>query len=404
MCPNPLEVALFFPRITVHSGGVERTLKVIEYSDQVGIRFTAFISPDVIRSPEVMRRLESLTQSDRLRLRSPGSNRSDPVSYDAILIPSEFWLPALKRARKEGIKAPVFIEFHQLPYIGTFDVLKTIGVDQPGTLDLFRLPFVASKVLGDVVPFFAFQTFACVSSVRSLSRFRDGHVMAVTGVTSKNLQALGYDGRLFVPKVHVGIEPDSIRPTNGSKPEIQYDGVYVGRFHPHKGFLDLPRIVARMKKALGRKVNIAVCGSPQFPRHLAAFEKRAKAFGVEENLTMLQWLPRDELYATIRRSRVLLYPSYVDAFSITVLESLCLGVPVLAYGIDALEMIWSDKRGVFLSPVGDTDALATKYAELDHESRFEDARREARKQVGRMVEEFSWGRAVEEERVFLERG
>ena len=401
MCPDRLDVALFFPRLTVFSGGVERTLKVVEYSDRANLRFTAYISPAVIRDSEVRRRLDALERSGRVALRTIGSDHTSPERFDAAMIPSEFWIPALRRIRAQRIRAPVFIEFHQLPYIGTFDVLKTVGVDDPGVIDLVRFPFVSSKILGDGLPFFAFQTAACVSSVRSLARFRQGRVMAVTPVTAKNLAALRYPKRPFVPDVHVGVEPDAVRTSTEEGP-IAYDGVYVGRFHPHKGFLDLPLIAARMNQALGRDVKIAVCGSPQFPRHLALFERRVRSLGVEKNLVMLRWLSREDLYATIRRSKLLLYPSYVDAFSITVLESLCLGVPVLAYAIDALRMIWAARKGVYRSPVGNPTAFAARYAELERTQALSSIRKETARQVEVLEREFTWERAVKQERAFLE--
>src|SRR5437879_12682196 len=118
-----------------------------------------------------------------------------------------------------------------------------------------------------------------------------------------------------------------------------------------------------MNAPRGRDVQIAVCGSPQFPRHLALFERRVRSLGVEKNLAMLRWLSREDLYATIRRSKLLLYPSYVDAFSITVLESRCLGVPVLAYAIAALRTVWAARKGGYLSPVGNPTASAPPHAE-----------------------------------------
>jgi len=370
MCPDRLDVALFFPRLTVFSGGVERTLKVVEYSDRANLHFTAYISPAVIRDSEVRRRLDALERSGRVALRTIGSDHTSPERFDAAMIPSEFWIPALRRIRAQRIRAPVFIEFHQLPYIGTFDVLKTVGVDDPGVIDLVRFPFVSSKILGDGLPFFAFQTAACVSSVRSLARFRQGRVMAVTPVTAKNLAALRYPKRPFVPDVHVGVEPDAVRTST--------------------------------EEELGRDVKIAVCGSPQFPRHLALFERRVRSLGVEKNLVMLRWLSREDLYATIRRSKLLLYPSYVDAFSITVLESLCLGVPVLAYAIDALRMIWAARKGVYLSPVGNPTAFAARYAELERTQALSSIRKETARQVEVLEREFTWERAVKQERAFLE--
>ena len=118
---------------------------------------------------------------------------------------------------------------------------------------------------------------------------------------------------------------------------------------------------------------------------------------------MLGWRTQEELYDTIRDSKALLYPSYVDAFSITVLESLCLGVPVVAYDIDALRMIWGGRHGVFLSPVGRPEAFANLYATLEADSRLDAARDQARSHSPELLREYTWVRAVRDEREFYDR-
>ncbi len=404
MCPAELNVALFFPRLLVHSGGVERTLKIMENGPGAGLRFTVFDSETVIRAPEVRRRLGELEASDRISIvrDSTAPNGGTSREYDAIVLPSEFWIPAMRRARAAEIRAPIFIEFHQLPYIGTLDVLKIAGVTDPASLDFVRFPFLAAKVLGGSVPFFAMQMLACANSVRSVSRFPKAGLMAVTSVTEKALHQFGYRGPMYVPEVHAGVDPEPISAAFRRADPALYDAVYVGRFHPHKGFLDLPRIAARLKHSWKADVTIAVCGSPQVDAHLRMFEDQVDALGVRENLVMKRFLPRDELYAVMRRSRMLIYPSYVDAFSITALESLCLGLPVLAYGIDAIAMIWGSFPGVFQSPVGNPEALADRYAELARSSRIDDARAETERNAPRLLAKYSWRRAALLERAFVD--
>lgn len=399
-----LNVALFFPRLLAHSGGVERTLKVMENGHHAGLHFTAFVSDDVIRAAEVRRRLQELESMGRISLQPdhPAEGGKPKTDYDAIVLPSEFWIPAMRRARAVGIRAPVFIEFHQLPYLGTLDVLKMAHVDEPTPLDFLRFPFLASRVLGGSVPFFAMQMLACANSVRSVSRFPKAGLMAVTPVTAKGLHEFGYRGPMFVPEVHVGVDPEPVRRAVGGNREIEFDGVYVGRFHPHKGFLDLPRIVARLRSRWKPDVKIAVCGTPEVERHLQMFERSVDALGVRPNLTMLGFLPRDDLYAVMRRSRMLIYPSYVDAFSITTLESLCLGVPVVAYEIDAVSLLWGGYPGVFLSRVGDPDAFGDLAARLAIESRLDQARRDSERAIPGLLEKFTWPRAAAFERAFLD--
>jgi len=404
MGSDAFHAALLFPRITVQSGGVEQTLKIIEHSAIANVRYTALLAKGNIQSTEVNRRLEALAQAGRLEILPLSGIGRRTVRYDAVVITSEFWMPALRKAREAGVRGPLMIKVHQLPYVGTLDVLKVVGIDEPTSFDLVRVPFLSSKFLRDSLPFFLFQMGACAFSVRSLEGRRDAAVMAVTAVTAKNLRSMGFRRALYVPPVHVGMEPERIRPKKERGGSYRFDGVYVGRFHPHKGFLDLPAIVAQMKRSTNRDVSVAVCGSPQFPRHMEMFWSRVRALGVEDNLVVLGYRTQEELYSTIQDSKALLYPSYVDAFSITVLESLCLGVPVIAYDIDALRMIWAHRKGVFLSPVGRAESFARLYATIDAGSQLESARHEAASQAAQLLSEYTWARAVRYEREFYEIG
>ena len=402
MGSNRLNMALLFPRISAPSGGVEVTLKVIEHSSSANLQYTAFLSKDNILSPEVNRRLKDLAGAGLLEIRSLENPGTQMRAFDGAVVTSEFWMPALRKARRAALQAPLYLKFHQLPYVGTLDVLKAVGVDNPTPVDLARFPLVASKVLRAPVPYFAFQLGACALAVRALRRHPDAKLMAVTPVTSQNLRAFGYAGPVYVPRIHAGVDADELTGPEAPDVPIEYDGIYVGRFHPHKGFLDLPLIAAHLKRRLDRNVRIAVCGSPQVPRHLELFEKLARSYGVRENLVMHRYLSRRDLIETWRRSRVLLYPSYVDAFSITVLESLCLGVPIVAYGIDALRMIWGQRTGVSLAPVGDPEALAGLCARLEADGHLERVREAMHGQAAELRREYTWERAVACEREFYE--
>ncbi len=399
-----LQIGLFLPPLSVYSGGVERILKIVQHSASSRIHFTVYLSPGSVRNEEVLNRLEALGALDKLtirreeaRLRSSARER-----YDGLVIPSEFWTAALARARRARVRGTVHIEFQQLPYVGTFDFLKVRGYDTLRPLDIARSPLVSSRVLGDALPLSFFQLGACALSVNRAARLPDSRVMALTPVVRRNLEALDFDGDLFVPRVPVGIESSYVRRAKERSEERTYDGVYVGRFHPHKGFLDLPVIVAHLKKQIGEDVRVAVCGSLSFSRHWLRFQKLVDDLGVRKNLVMLGRVSREELYATIRRSSMLLYPSYVDSFSITILESLCLETPVLAYAIDALRMIWSRRKGVFLSRVGDPRAFAETYRRIREQGDRREPMVGLSAQSADLMGEYTWAATVSEERRFLE--
>jgi len=404
MCADQLNIALIIPNVDVFSGGVERTLKLVEHAGTARIRYTAFVPAGGSPNAEVVARLKELELAGRVEVRqlAPGRLSNGGSRFDAVAVPTEYWWGAWKRAKAAGLRAPCCVDVHQLPYIGTLDILKTINIDEPTLPDVGRMPFLQHKLYVDGLLDAAFQTVASVASVRWFSSVRDGMLMAVTPVVAKNLAALGYRGPTFVPACPNGIDRGAIEAQRLTDDPAEFDAVFAGRFHPQKGFLDVPQIVAHLRRFLGREPKVAVCGGSGLPRHVAQFRAAARRLGIERSLEILGRVPKAELYRTIRQAKVLLYPSYVDGFSITVLEALCLGVPVAAYDIDAMRMIWSHRKAVYSAPVGNPRALAVLVSTLVRGGEFEDARKAARIQSTALMDEYTWEKVVADERRFYE--
>lgn len=403
MCADTLRVALVVPNVGAYTGGMERMMKLVEHSASAGIAFTAFLPDGRAPNPAVGAGLADLERSGRVGLEPLGPGRIDARSYDAVGIPTEYWWGPWKRARKAGLRGPTRIDCQLLPYIGSLDLLKTARIANPGLSDLVRLPFLQASRFSDGLAASAVQTAACIATVRGLRRFRENNVLAISPVVAKGLAAIGYRGPVAVPECPNGIDREpveaSLRPDVG----LEFDAAFAARGHPQKGFLDLPIIVARLKERAGR-LRVAVCGGADDPRYEVRFGRLASELGVRENLVRLGHVPRDELYLVLRRSRMLLYPSYVDSFSLTVLESLALGVPVVAYDTDAMATIWARRPGVFRSPVGNPDALAALAADLLADGRLDEARHAAIRASPGLLAEYTWARAAADERKFYEAG
>ncbi len=95
----------------------------------------------------------------------------------------------------------------------------------------------------------------------------------------------------------------------------------------------------------------------------------AANLGLKDNVVLLGYMRRDHDYWSLRRkAKLTLYPSHVDSFSYIVLESLLLGVPVVAYNIPALKLNYG---GLYLVEEGDVEALATKVLEVLERRRVE---------------------------------
>jgi len=401
MCADTLRVAMIVPNVAAFSGGTERTMRLLEHGPSAGIEYTAFLPDGGAPNEAVARRLADLELSGRVSmapLARGAANGSE--SYDAIAVPTEYWWGAWRRARDARLRGPPRIDVQLLPYLGSLDLLKCANVERPSLRHLLRVPLLQAERYAEGPLAAAVRTAACVATVRGMSRLRDRNVLAISSVLAGDLASIGYRGPVVVPECPNGIDRGPVQAALQEDLPIEYDAVYAARLHPQKGFLDLPAIVARWRRA--GDVRVALCGAPDHPRYEARFRALARAHGVEDAFVRLESLPRDELYRTIRRSRMLLYPSYVDSFSLSVLESLSLGVPIVAYDTAAIATIWSDRSGVFRAPVGDADALARLAAAIRADGRLDAAREATARQAATLLDTYTWEKAVRDERKFYE--
>ena len=72
----------------------------------------------------------------------------------------------------------------------------------------------------------------------------------------------------------------------------------------------------------------------------------------------------EELPALIGDCAVALFPSYIEGFGLAVLEQLAAGLPTIAYDVSGPRQILEPQRDRLLIPVGDTDAIAARAADI----------------------------------------
>ena len=65
-----------------------------------------------------------------------------------------------------------------------------------------------------------------------------------------------------------------------------------------------------------------------------------------KNIRYLGYLPDEGLWQVLAKSKVLIYPSHCDVFSLVVLESLFLGNSVVAYNIPAICNVYNNLKAV----------------------------------------------------------
>jgi glycosyltransferase involved in cell wall biosynthesis len=139
--------------------------------------------------------------------------------------------------------------------------------------------------------------------------------------------------------------------------------VFPARLSISKGLADLLLISALLKRAYPNfKLLLIGSGSKMVESQMRRIISNLE---LKDNVVLLGYMRRDHDYWSLRRkAKLTIYPSHVDSFSYTVLESLLLGVSVTAYDIPALRLNYGDVEGLYLVEEGNIEALATKVIEI----------------------------------------
>jgi len=137
---------------------------------------------------------------------------------------------------------------------------------------------------------------------------------------------------------------------------INFDAIFFARLHPLKGLFDIPFIWKEVMK-VKPNAKLLVAGSWQSEQYKYEFFRLCRKLDVANNIMYAGFLPKDVLYSYVKSVRLLVYPSYLDAFPLTVLDSLACGVPVVAYNINPIRFSFRT-RAVIKVDVGNKAKLA----------------------------------------------
>jgi glycosyltransferase involved in cell wall biosynthesis len=161
------------------------------------------------------------------------------------------------------------------------------------------------------------------------------------------------DARILNPSV--GVDLGDISRARPSKEEAS--AIYFARLTPSKGINDIPKVCDKLVRENPRfKLVVAGRFGSSFVRE--EFYKLITKFGLQNNVIYKGFLSKVALYSLLKSVRVFVYPSKLDAFPLTVLESLACGTPVVAYDIPAIRLNYQGIRSVKLVSLGDYESMA----------------------------------------------
>lgn len=149
-----------------------------------------------------------------------------------------------------------------------------------------------------------------------------GKIFYVNSQTPRNLSIPPHKS-VFMPAVA------SEKPAADQEPLNRFTVLSVGRFVPLKGFdLAISAFAAfyrRLPVAQRYKVDLQIIGKGPEKERLQAL---IREYGLEHCITILEWLPRNEVITRFRSSSVFLFPSHEGA-GMVVPEAMSYGVPVV---------------------------------------------------------------------------
>lgn len=198
-------------------------------------------------------------------------------------------------------------------------------------------------------------------------------------------ETMGIDIRKLSPHANLHWHNYPIKIIDPILTEKKFDLVFFARITKEKGIDDLLQALVLIKKA---KIDISLCvmGGGKTD----GYKKMSKDLGIEQNVHWAGFLPtQKEVHKMVSTARITVLPVYSEIISGTIVESLFLKIPVVAYDVGSIHEVNKHNEIISLVPRGDVQKLANLILELLNNEKL----REQKAELGynRAVEMFNPG-------------
>lgn len=139
--------------------------------------------------------------------------------------------------------------------------------------------------------------------------------------------------------------------------------LYAGRIQRSKGTLSLLQSVPLVTRAVPT-VEYVIAGGRHSSIDDRTLEAALGSTRVRDRVRLLGHVPRHDLPGLYRRAQIFVMPSYYETFSISVVEAMAFGLPVVATGTGGLPEVVLDGVTGILVPPGDSVALSEALIQL----------------------------------------
>ena len=179
-------------------------------------------------------------------------------------------------------------------------------------------------------------------------------IFVINEHTRERLLELGFKAdRIHLTRCVVDVPASvALRP----HPEKDVTVVFCGRLVKQKGVFDFLETCVRLQDEDPSFSAVMIGSGPEQP----AIEKKIR--DKKLNVRLTGFVSEDEKANLMASAKLFVFPSYEEGWGMVISESLALGTPVLAYGLDIYREIFGSL--VHVSPVGDPAAMAEQASTL----------------------------------------
>jgi glycosyltransferase involved in cell wall biosynthesis len=167
--------------------------------------------------------------------------------------------------------------------------------------------------------------------------------------------------RLVVDRLPSVQDKTTILPNTTASPNGPHRGcadgeriqiTFLGHVLPEKG---VPQLIEALGKLSARADwSATIAGNGELDRT----RSHAQRLAIADRVDIPGWLGPDETAALLRRTDILVLPSFVENLPMVVIEGFAYGLAVVATPVGAVPEVIDHERNGLLVPVGDVEALA----------------------------------------------
>ena len=166
------------------------------------------------------------------------------------------------------------------------------------------------------------------SIIRTISEKRAfSAVHTLNSFDTRLYEILGYRNVHFIPW---GLDIDLIRPYIRSKDTLFTIILSYATRYDKGGDIALKALYYLLSKDFNLRIIIILGRGYRYELASKFLQLRDK---FPNKIDIYEWLPQEKFFEILSRSHVLLFPSRIETFGLTVLEALALGTPVVAFDI-----------------------------------------------------------------------